>query len=123
MRILCVLALAASVTGCNSWSTNKNLDNAYRAYDRGDCSQVMLELSRTERVSRARPWLQPEISMLRGLCLEREKYYVDAAQTYTFIIARYPTSEYAYRAKARLETLRLNGRTSADGAQPSPARP
>ena len=57
MRTLCILALAASVTGCNSWSTNKNLDNAYRAYERGDCEQVMLDLSRAERKSRARPWL------------------------------------------------------------------
>lgn len=123
MRTLCILALAASVTGCNSWSTNKNLDNAYRAYERGDCEQVMLDLSRTERKSRARPWLQPEISMLRGLCLERQKYYVDAAQTYDFIIARYPTSEYAYRAKARLETLRQNGRLTGEAAQPLPVRP
>lgn len=123
MRTLCILALAASVTGCNSWSTNKNLDDAYRAYARGDCEQVMLDLSRTERKSRARPWLQPEISMLRGLCLERQKYYVDAAQTYDFIIARYPSSEYAYRAKARLETLRQNGRLTGEAAQPLPARP
>ncbi|WP_069863367.1 tetratricopeptide repeat protein [Pseudomonas citronellolis] len=123
MRTLCILALAASVTGCNSWSTNKNLDNAYRAYERGDCEQVMLDLSRAERKSRARPWLQPEISMLRGLCLERQKYYVDAAQTYDFIIARYPSSEYAYRAKARLETLRQNGHLTGEAAQPLPARP
>ncbi|KWR83044.1 MULTISPECIES: tol-pal system YbgF family protein [Pseudomonas] len=123
MRTLCILALAASVTGCNSWSTNKNLDNAYRAYERGDCEQVMLDLSRAERKSRARPWLQPEISMLRGLCLERQKYYVDAAQTYDFIIARYPSSEYAYRAKARLETLRQNGRLTGEAAQPLPVRP
>lgn len=123
MRTLCILALAASVTGCNSWSTNKNLDDAYRAYERGDCEQVMLDLSRTERKSRARPWLQPEISMLRGLCLERQKYYVDAAQTYDFIIARYPSSEYAYRAKARLETLRQNGRLTGEAAQPLPVRP
>lgn len=123
MRTLCILALAASVTGCNSWSTNKNLDDAYRAYARGDCEQVMLDLSRSERKSRARPWLQPEISMLRGLCLERQKYYVDAAQTYDFIIARYPSSEYAYRAKARLETLRQNGRLTGEAAQPLPARP
>ncbi|MDF3844182.1 hypothetical protein P3W55_20930 [Pseudomonas citronellolis] len=123
MRTLCILALAASVTGCNSWSTNKNLDNAYRAYERGDCEQVMLDLSRAERKSRARPWLQPEISMLRGLCLERQKYYVDAAQTYDFIIARYPSSEYAYRAKARLETLRQNGHLTGEAAQPLPVRP
>ena len=64
----------------------------------------MLDLSRAERRIRARPYLQPEISLLRGQCLERQSLFVDAAQTYHFIIARYPTSEYAYRAKARLET-------------------
>lgn len=123
MRTLCILALTLGVTGCNSWSTNTSLDSAYRAYARGDCDQVLLDLSRTERASRARPWLQPEISMLRGQCLERQKFYVDAAQTYTFIVASYPASEYAYRAKARLETLRLNGRLPAENAQPMPARP
>ncbi|WP_447746250.1 tetratricopeptide repeat protein [Pseudomonas nicosulfuronedens] len=114
MRTLFLALLALSVTGCTSWSMNYHLNNAYRAYKSGDCQRVQLELSETERKARARPWIQPEISMLRGQCLEREKFYVDAAQTYHFIIARYPTSEYAYRAKARLETLRLNGRLPND---------
>jgi outer membrane protein assembly factor BamD (BamD/ComL family) len=35
--------------------------------------------------------------------------FVDAAQTYQFIIASYPNSEYAYRARARLETLQSLG--------------
>lgn len=114
MRTLFLALLALSVTGCTSWSMNYHLNNAYRAYKNGDCQRVQLELSETERKARARPWIQPEVSMLRGQCLEREKFYVDAAQTYQFIIARYPTSEYAYRAKARLETLRLNGRLPND---------
>ncbi len=50
----------------------------------------MLDLSRAERRIRARPYLQPEISLLRGQCLERQSLFVDAAQTYHFIIARYP---------------------------------
>jgi TolA-binding protein len=45
--------------------------------------------------------------MLRGLCLERTKFYLDAAQTYQYIINEFPKSEYAYRAKARIETLRI----------------
>ncbi|MNM73872.1 hypothetical protein D3C81_856170 [compost metagenome] len=110
MRTLCVLFLTLLLAGCNSWSSNYHLNNAYRSYKSGDCDRVMLELSQAERRSRARPWLQPEMSMLRGQCLERQRYFVDAAQTYEFIIARYPTSEYAYRSKARLETLRANGR-------------
>ena len=47
--------------------------------------------------------------MLRGLCLERQKLFVDAAQTYQFILASYPQSEYAFRARARLETLQSLG--------------
>ncbi len=82
MRTLFLALLALSVTGCTSWSMNYHLNNAYRAYKSGDCQRVQLELSETERKARARPWIQPEISMLRGQCLEREKFYVDAAQTY-----------------------------------------
>ena len=112
MRFVLIAALAISalsVTGCTRWSMNHHLNNAYSAYDRGNCEQVMLELSKVERASRARPYVWPEVSMMRGLCLERQKLFVDAAQTYQFIIASYPQSEYAYRARARLETLQSLG--------------
>jgi len=82
-----------------------HLNNAYKAYDDGDCAQAVLELSQAERASRSRSYMQPEISLLRGQCLERQQLYVDAAQTYHFILSRYPSSEYAYRAQARLDTL------------------
>ena len=108
--LIAVLALATlSVTGCTRWSMNHHLNNAYSAYDRGNCEQVSLELSKVERESRARPYVWPEVSMMRGLCLERQKMFVDAAQTYQFILAAYPQSEYAYRARARLETLQSLG--------------
>jgi hypothetical protein len=112
MRFVPIAALALSVlsvTGCTRWSMNHHLNNAYSAYDRGNCEQVTLELSKVERASRARPYVWPEVSMLRGLCLERQKLFVDAAQTYQFIIASYPQSEYAFRARARLETLQSLG--------------
>ncbi|KAF1053386.1 MAG: hypothetical protein GAK43_01443 [Stenotrophomonas maltophilia] len=122
MRMLCVLALLLGVTGCNSLSTDRYMNDAYTAYNKGDCGQVMLNLSQAQRYSRARPWLQPEISMLRGQCLERQKYFIDAVQTYQFIIVTYPTSEYAYRAKSRLETLRMDGHMPS-GVVVQPARP
>ncbi|MDD2047964.1 tetratricopeptide repeat protein [Pseudomonas putida] len=109
MRALIVLALATSVVGCTRWSMDHHLNNAYRAYDRGDCEKVMLELSQVDRTSRARPFIHPEVSMLRGQCLERQKLYVDAAQTYQYLITRYPQNEYAYRARARLQTLEQLG--------------
>lgn len=60
--------------------------------------------------------------MLRGQCLERQKLFVDAVQTYQFIINQYPSSEYAYRARARLDTLQQLGHSpGASVAQPRPA--
>ncbi len=60
--------------------------------------------------------------MLRGQCLERQKLYVDAAQTYQYLIQRYPHNEYAYRAKARLQTLEQLGHyRPGEAALASPA--
>lgn len=109
MRALIVLALAASTVGCTRWSMDHHLNSAYRAYDRGDCQRVMLELSQVDRTSRARPFIHPEVALLRGQCLERQKLFVDAAQTYEYLIQQYPGNEYAYRAKARLQTLEKTG--------------
>ncbi|GLZ87360.1 hypothetical protein Pres01_34110 [Metapseudomonas resinovorans] len=121
MRTLIILTLLAAVGGCTRWSLDHHLNNAYRSYERGNCEDVMLELSKAERKSRSRQYLQPEISLLRGQCLERQSLFVDAAQTYQFIIARYPASEYAYRAKARLETLQQLGRLTGSSAKASVA--
>lgn len=122
MRIVIIAALALSVTGCTRWSMDHHLNNAYRAYDLGDCKRVVLELSQVDRESRSRRYVQPEVSMLRGQCLEREKLFVDAAQTYQFILSQYPSSEYAFRARARLETLQQLGHVPASaGVQVRPA--
>ena len=122
MRTLIILAVALVATGCTRVSLDHHLNNAYRAYNEGDCAQVALELSQAERKSRSRSYLQPEISLLRGQCLERQSLFVDAAQTYQFIIAHYPGSEYGFRAKARLETLRQLGHYGqAEAAKASPA--
>ncbi|MCK9796188.1 hypothetical protein BK634_06360 [Pseudomonas chlororaphis] len=121
MRFVLIAALAVSVVGCTRWSMDHHLNNAYRAYDRGNCESVMLELSQVDRTSRTRGYIKPEVSMLRGQCLERQKLFVDAAQTYQFIITQYPSSEYAYRARARLETLQQLGYYPArTGAQVRP---
>ena len=122
MRILIVLALMASVGGCTRWSMDEHLNSAYRSYAEGNCDSVMLELSQVERESRSRRFIQPEVSMLRGQCLERQNLFVDAAQTYQFIITQYPSSEYAFRAHARLDTLQQLGHyRRGEPAQPSPA--
>ncbi|AZD17622.1 tetratricopeptide repeat protein [Pseudomonas chlororaphis] len=121
MRFVLIAALAVSVVGCTRWSMDHHLNTAYRAYDAGNCERVMLELSQVDRTSRSRPYIQPEVSMLRGQCLERQKLFLDAAQTYQYIITEHPNSEYAYRARARLETLQQLGHyPSRNSAQARP---
>ncbi|WP_043311426.1 tol-pal system YbgF family protein [Pseudomonas sp. ML96] len=121
MRTLILILTLASLVGCTRVSLDRNLDEAYRHYNEGDCDQALLDLSRAERNSRSRSFMQPEISLLRGQCLERQNLFVDAAQTYEFIVNRYPASEYAYRARARLETLRQLGHHQA--VEPAKATP
>jgi len=121
MRTLLILAVLATLAGCTRWSMNHHLNSAYRAYDRGDCAVVARELSEVDRASRERRYIQPEVTLLRGLCLEREKLYVDAAQTYQFLINQFPGHEYAYRAQARLETLQKLGYIHQSQPVPLPA--
>lgn len=121
MRIVMILIVMAAIGGCTRWSMDSHLDNANRAYALGDCDTVMYNLSKVERESRSRRYVQPEVSMLRGQCLERQKLYLDAMRTYQFIITNYPTSEYSYRAQARMDTLHQLGHDR--GGEPAVAKP
>lgn len=109
MRIVMILVALLALGGCTRWAMNSHLNNANRAYAQGDCDAVMYNLSKVDRESRSRRYVQPEVSMLRGQCLERQKFYMDAVQTYQYIITQFPESEYAFRAKARLDTLHQLG--------------
>lgn len=121
MRIVMIIIVMAALGGCTRWSMNSHLNNANRAYAQGDCDTVMYNLSKVDRESRSRRYVQPEVSMLRGQCLERQKFYPDAMQTYQFIITNYPNSEYAYRAQARMDTLQQLGHDRA--IQPAVTKP
>lgn len=110
MRTLTIIFLSLLTIGCSSrHASDRYLDAAYEHYEADNCERVMQSLSQAERRSKPRSQAQPEISLLRGQCLERQGLFVDAGETYRFIVDRYPASEYAYRARARLETLRQLG--------------
>lgn len=113
MRIVLMAVLVMGLVGCSRYSLDSSLDEAYKAYDREDCATAILALSKAERSSRSRRYVQPEISMLRGQCLERQALFVDAIQTYQFILSQYPASEYAFRARARIDTLSQLGHGSS----------
>ncbi|WP_163832728.1 tetratricopeptide repeat protein [Spartinivicinus ruber] len=106
-KLVFVSILFILISGCASHRINQELDFAYQHYDNGNCVGTFHSLSRVDRMIRAQPrrFLQPEVSMLRGLCLERQGLYMDAIETYRFIQQTYPQSEYAYRAKARIRVL------------------
>lgn len=124
MRIVWVVCVVLLLAGCNRYSFDRQLDQAYEAYERGECEAAILLLSKAERNSRSRRYMQPEISLLRGQCLERQALFVDALQTYQFIVNHYPASEYAYRARARMETLRQLGHAASDAAvKVTPVKP
>lgn len=123
MRIALLLTCVVLLGACNRMSLDYHLNEAYRSYAQGNCDDALLELSQAERNSRSRSYMQPEISLLRGQCLERQSFFTDAAQTYLFIIERYPDSEYAFRARARLDTLRQLGHHSvSEQASVTPAK-
>jgi outer membrane protein assembly factor BamD (BamD/ComL family) len=121
--MLLVVLMLVGLAGCNRYSFDQHLNDAYEAYDRGECESAILSLSKAERNSRSRRYMQPEISLLRGQCLERQALFVDAMQTYQFIVTNYPASEYAYRARARIETLRELGHGGTDVAKVNPLKP
>lgn len=115
MKTLALTLFAIALVGCASRGHDADINNAYRAYQQDNCSAVMRHLSSAERRNRFRPHQdQPEVSLLRGLCLERQALYLDAAQIYRYLQQHYPHSEYSYRAGARLETLRLLGHYDDD---------
>ena len=122
MRIVFFAVLMLGLAGCTRYTLDSNLNDAYKAYDRDDCAAAILALSKAERSSRSRRYVQPEISMLRGQCLERQALYVDAIQTYQYIISQYPASEYAYRARARIDTLNQLGH-GASAVKVMPVKP
>lgn len=122
MRTIPLVLSLMLLSGCSRTTADYHLDSAYKAYEKGECARVLLELSQAERNIQRRPQLQPEISLLRGQCLERQKLYVDAAQVYRFMLQRYPQSEYSYRAQARLDTLgQLGHLRDASSARPQGA--
>jgi hypothetical protein len=124
MRTLFIVLLVFGLSGCSRVALDHHLNSAYEAYDRGECEAAILSLSKAERSSRARRYIQPEISVLRGQCLERQALFVDAMQTYQFIVTNYPASEYAYRARARMDTLRQLGHEGSDAAiKVNPVKP
>lgn len=99
------VVLALLLSGCTSFRIDRTMEEAYSNYDNDNCEAALHNLSEADRLIRKRRYLQAEISMMRGLCLERQGYFMDALETYRYILSRYPQSEYGFRARARIRLL------------------
>ena len=79
MRTLIIVFLTLFTVGCSArHASDRHLDEAYRHYEADNCERVMQSLSQAERRSKPRSQAQPEISLLRGQCLERQGLFVHA---------------------------------------------
>ncbi|PKL96693.1 MAG: hypothetical protein CVV19_18070 [Gammaproteobacteria bacterium HGW-Gammaproteobacteria-9] len=78
MRTLIIIFLSLLTVGCSSrHASDRHLDAAYQHYEADNCDRVMQSLSQAERRSKPRSQVQPEISLLRGQCLERQGLFVE----------------------------------------------
>ena len=68
---------------------------------------ALRQLSQVESFHREMPSQQhAEVLLLKGQCLEGMGNRAEAASLYEYLIKTYPDTEFAARAKGRLEDLR-----------------
>jgi len=82
------------------------VDNAYRAYNKGDYATALGELSLAEFYGTMSDERHAEILYLKGRCLEGMGHRLEAVSLYEYLIKTFHDTEFAARAKGRLEELR-----------------
>ena len=102
-----LFALCPVLCSCVSMAQRGAVGLAYQAYKKGDYVTALRKLSEAESyhsdMSNER---HAEISFLKGRCVEGMGNRAEAASLYEYVIKTYPDTEYAARAKGRLEELR-----------------
>jgi len=102
--------LEAAEADLTTWSDDRLLDRAIRAYHQGDCLWAL----RLYRELRGRP-LEPadQVAALynQGMCLELGRFWEDAASSYEELLQRHPDADAARDALFRLGvSLEVRGR-------------
>ena len=105
--IALLFALFPVLCSCVSMARRGGIDAAYRAYKKGDYVTALRQLSQVESFRSEMPSQQhAEVLLLKGRCLEGLGNRAEAASLYEYLAKTYPDTEYAARAKGRLEELR-----------------
>jgi outer membrane protein assembly factor BamD (BamD/ComL family) len=102
-----LIALLPGLCACTSLAQRGSVDLAYQAYGKGDYTAALTKLSFAEALHNEMTAQQhAEILLLKGRCLEGLGNRGEAASLYEYLCKTYPDTEFAARAKGRLEELR-----------------
>jgi len=101
--VLVIISLL--LQSCYGLAQKGAMIKAYKAFEKDECSVVMKKLSQAESYKDPSAALKAEISYLRAQCLEKQSKFREAIGIYNYIISTFPQSEYAFRAKERIQAL------------------
>ena len=105
--LLSVLLIALlPVFGACTMAQRGAIGRAYGSYNSHDYVRALRRLSEAESYGEVTDQRRAEICFLKGRCVEGMGNRIEAASLYEFLIKTYPDSEFAARAKGRLEELR-----------------
>jgi hypothetical protein len=102
--ILISLVMCFSLTACGM-SQHGALYQAQRSYQEADYETCLTKLSQAEGYGEYSESVSSEISLYRGLCLERTGRNPEAVVVYQNLIRKYPQSNGAAQAQGRMRNL------------------
>jgi TolA-binding protein len=104
-RLALLLVLLPALFACATVQSGA-LSRAYGSYNKGDYVTALRRLAEAESYGEMPDLRHAEVYYLKGRCLEGMGNRGEAASLYEYLIKRYPDTEFAARAKGRLEELR-----------------
>jgi TolA-binding protein len=116
-----LLVLLPAICSC-TMAQSGALGQAYGLYNKGDYVKALKRLSEMESYGELPDQRHAEVYYLKGRCLEGMGNRGEAAGLYEYLVKTYPDTEFAARAKGRLEELRQAAATTAPSLGPTSRR-
>jgi tetratricopeptide (TPR) repeat protein len=101
-----LLVLLPALSSCVSLVQAGATDRAYKYYRKGDYVTALRMLTSAESYGRMPEPRHAEICYLKGRCLEGLGNRDEAVMLYEYLIKTYPATEFAARARGRIQELR-----------------
>lgn len=113
-----LLALLPALCSC-TMAQSGALSRAYGSYNKGNYVTALKRLSEMESYGELSDQRHAEVYYLKGRCLEGMGSHAEAASLYELIVKTYPGTEFAARAKGRLEELQQASATTVPSPGPT----